>query len=551
MELSTPTLSKRLTGIATRFALGFLLVLILLGWWAFANPPQFTPSGSESWSKGVYTGVASLNQAMALQVDRDGGYLIWVDDANRLHFATVDHQGVIKSDKFLEIATLFPRSPQLILRPDNVLHLAWLDGRGTQQLYYAQIDGIGTILAEPVTISQAEETVSAFQMAFNADDQAEIFWGNEAGLFHTTLDSEGQQLASPSLLWPDGDRPSLQVDKAGLFHLAFAEPFGSLNHHIYYATFDPAAKSLSQPSQIVDTFRRGGQILEGPALGLDNENVYLFWSVIDSRDVTSFSFYSSFPIDDPQPAPATNLNITGGAFPSGIWPLDGQRSQMIAAVSSQLFARGEREFQTLTAVFTGGAYQGHQLISASRNPSLKPALAADKDGNLHALWLDAGRLQQHKVVYANTVPAMREALAGITLHDIIDNIFGALLGLIFIAGILPFLIVWAVLPLVIILVYFFATGQDTLAERRTWIVLAVAFLSQIVIMILLSPDNQFLSAFWRFALPLLLALPPILTLHLLISRLKLRGLFPAFFLLILSHGLLRLITVALIFSGQS
>jgi hypothetical protein len=378
-----------------------------------------------------------------------------------------------------------------------------------------------------------------------------LFWSHDEGLVHTTLDQQGQHLQPPTLLWPTGARPSVQVDRAGLFHLAFTERFGSLNHRVLYATYEPATKTLSQPIEVLQIFRRGGQSLEGPAIGLDNDNVYLFWSLVDSRDVTSFSSYASFPLEDPQPAVPVALNITHGDYPSGVWPLDRQGNQMITALSSQVYARGEWEFQILTGVFTGGAFQGHQLVSASRSPSLKPALAADMAGNLHAVWLDAGRFQAHKVVYATTMSSAKEALAGVTFYEFIDNLFGLILSLFFVAGVLPFLFVWGIVPFIIVLVYFYATGQDVLAEPRSWLVLGLACLVQVLIMMFLSPDNVYLSTFWRFSLPVLLAVPALLVLYLVTIRWKMRSLFLAFALFVVIHGLLRLFVFAFIVNGPT
>jgi hypothetical protein len=551
MELSAPHLANRAGRIAVRVIVGLVLVLIGLGWWAFTNPPEVTPAGSKSWSKGVYAGTASLNQSAALQVDKEGAYLVWVDEANRLHYVTVDGLGTINSDKFLAIATLFPRSPQLILDPDHQLHLAWLDGQGSQQLYYARLDRSGNMLLQPVTISREDENISAFDMVLNDRGELEIFWSRDEGLVHATLDHQGQPLQPPTLLWPAGDRPSVQVDHGGLIHLVFVERYGSLNLRVRYATFEPATKTLSRPIEVLDIFRRGGQILEGPAIGLDNENVYLFWSLADSRDVTSLASYASFPLADPRPAAPVALNITNGDYPGGLWPLDRQGNQMITTLSSQVYARGEWEFQILTGVFADGAYQGHQLVSASRSPSLKPALAADKAGNLHAVWLDAGRFQAYKVVYASNMSGVREALAGVTFYEFIDNLFGIVLSLFFVAGVLPFLIVWGIVPLVIVLVYFFATGQDELAEQRSWWVLGLACLVQVLIMMFLSPDNVYLSTFWRFSLPIFLAVPALLVLYFVTVRWKMRSLFVAFILFVFIHGLLRLFVFAFIVVGPT
>jgi hypothetical protein len=250
MELSAPHLANRAGRIAVRVIVGLVLVLIGLGWWAFTNPPEVTPAGSKSWSKGVYAGTASLNQSAALQVDKEGAYLVWVDEANRLHYVTVDGLGTINSDKFLAIATLFPRSPQLILDPDHQLHLAWLDGQGTQQLHYARLDRSGNMLLQPVTISREDENISAFDMVLNDRGELEIFWSRDEGLVHATLDHQGQPLQPPTLLWPAGDRPSVQVDHGGLIHLVFVERYGSLNLRVRYATFEPATKTLSRPIEV-------------------------------------------------------------------------------------------------------------------------------------------------------------------------------------------------------------------------------------------------------------------------------------------------------------
>jgi hypothetical protein len=524
-----------------------LLVLVLafvgLTLWGRTASPPFTPRASHEWSKGQPIGETPLNETVAAQATSHSTYLVWTDPSRQLRFVRLNRPARVVVDTFIAVPTSRPRSPQLAIGAGDVLHLTWLDElEGDSVLKYDRLDISGHPLFDPVTVSLSNEPVELARLVLSQQGGAEIFWSGRSGIFHTTLDEAGEIVRPSTLLIPGGGTPSVQADGQGKIHLAWLEAETSRNQSLHYAVFDPERRVLSRPVEMSFVFLRTGQSLDGLTMALDDEYGYVFWSITDLRDGISWAEYVSFPLNDPSSPAQSELRLGGVEYIRDLFFLDGQRSRAFVAVSGVASDTGPSS-QIALAIFRQGQFSGHQIITASRDASLKPAVLADAMGELHLVWIDTLGFNQYRVLYASTTDQARQALNVLTLWDVADTVVGATMSLTLVILFVPLMIAWSLLPAILMLVYYFVTGDEELGSLRSWAVFAVAIVLQIAGMIIRPPGYS--EAFSRFVLPVLLAVVALIPVYVYLRVKQQRSILVAFVIFAITHGLLRLAIFAL------
>jgi len=520
--------------IALLLALG----LVALTWWGYSASPPYTPRASSEWSKGLPVGQTSQNEIVAAQATTHSTYLVWVDPSRQLHYARLNRSAQVAVDTFIAVPTFYPRNPQLVVGRGNVLHLTWVDEvEGQSVLKYVRLDINGRPQIDPVPVSLPEDEVELARLAVNPQDQVEIFWSGTPGIFHATLDEMGALVRPITLLVTGGAAPNIQFDTQGRVHLAWIEARTSFNQSIHYAVFDPERRVLGRPLQMASVFLRTGQSLDGLDLALDNEYGYIFWSITDRRDGASWTEHVVFPLDDPTNADQRLLRLTGVEFLQNAFALDGQRSMAFVAMNGQVWDVGQSS-QIVMALFRDGHFAGHQVITASREASLKPVLLTDVLGKLHLVWLDTIGFNQYRVLYASTTEEAIRALNVITFWDVANTVVGNAMSLTLMIAFLPLMFAWGLLPTMWVLVYFFVTHDDDLRSLQARGALAGAVVLQIGAMMTVAPGVQ--GAFNRFVLPILLAAVALIGVYIYARVKRGQSLLVAFFIFALTHGLLRL-----------
>jgi hypothetical protein len=528
-----------------------LLVLILafigLTLWGRSASPPFTPRASNEWSKGQPIGETPLNETVAAQSTSHSTYLVWTDPSRQLRFARLNRPAQVVEDTFIAVPTFRPRSPQLAVGAGDVLHLTWLDeGEDESVLKYVRLDISGRALIDPVTVSLPDEPVELARLVVNKQGGAEIFWSGRSGVFHATLDEAGEIVRPSALLKPGGGTPSVQADGQGKIHLAWLEAETSRNQSVHYAVFDPERRVLSHPVEMSLVFLRTGQSLDALTMALDDEYGYVFWSITDLRDGISWAEYVSFPLNDPSSLARSELRLGGVEYIRDPFFLDGQRSKAFVAVSGVVSSLGPGS-QIALAIFRQGQFLGHQVVTASGDASLKPAVLSDVMGELHLVWIDTIAFNRYRVLYASTTDQAKQALNVLTLWDVADTVVGAAMSLTLVILFVPLAIAWSLLPAILVLVYYFVTGDEELGSVRSWAVFAVAIVLQVVAMIIRPPG--FSESFSRFVLPALLAVVAFIPVYVYLRVRQQRSILVAFAIFALTHGLLRLAIYALANAG--
>ncbi len=572
-----------------RFLALLLLLGVVLGGCA---GPRTTPRASPDWSKGQPVGMSALNQPVAIQAGEGVVYLTWVDGEHRLHWAQLDEKGRVVADKSLDLPTRSSQRPRLLLDPQGRLHLFWIASKEEGQgLYYVQLSASGEIISDPLLLSLPGMEVGYVASGFSAQGQIELFWSQAAygrpGVYNLTIDPESLVTSPNALIASRGIAPTLQVDQEGTFHLSWLERPVYDTRQIYYATFDPERRVLGEVIGIAEVVLRGGQIMVGPVLGLDLKNGYIFWSIEQrGRAVSGDTFYATFPLGRPVESVVMGLRVPPterprydpyageydyhllasqegavSTFLSRPWVVDGQRSELPVVVSINISTRLGEHLQIAMLVLSQGQLKGYQVVTATKMASLTPHIVADPRLGLHLAWIDTAGFEEYQVLYASTSPQVKEVLNRITLADVVDKGGDLITALFLVVGFAPVLIAWIVLPLALLLIFYFLTGQGELTTLGAWVALGVAMLVQLLAMIFISPGGrdllpllaismpQVAPLFTSRLFPILLAILGLGAMAFYLRRTRSRSLFGAFFVFAFTAGILRLFLFALIRMG--
>jgi hypothetical protein len=488
------------------------------------------------WSRGLRLGQTSLRQPVALEADANGHvHLVWVDLSfpSRFRYAHLGKEAHVLSNKQLDIDLPNLRRPQLLVDGENRLHLAWLSRQeGVQKLYHTLVGPDGQTGAWEL-FSDENRDVTSFRMYFDPAGDVAFVWAEEQadGSNHIVYLSI-RESSSRTVLVREGIAPTLLTDGAGTVHLVWLTEDALTARTVYYAELGDAVLQPVNGVKLADfTFPEGGTYY-GPVLGLDESNVYVFWSVQNLggglTPTSAFSYYATFELGayrqvgapppqtrplgipaDPRPTYAEHLR---GAAPDGfglaeLAPLSArassgsdfvntpaivtdQQSELPVAFSVLTRSQADSQIRLATVLLSGGEPIGYQLASKSLTASLMPSMVADSvdhGGGLHLAWLDTAGFKEFDVYYATTASEARRWLDRTSTNDLVmgaaDLVFGVFSGL----GLLPIAGVWTFPAMVWVVVFFIASGKEEMSRTPTQIGFAVAVLLYVGMKILLLP----------------------------------------------------------------
>ncbi len=567
-----------------------LLMIALVGCGA-----QMTSRASPDWSKGERVGITPLNNEVAIQARDDEVYLVWVDGEHRLHGARLDQRATIVEEKPLDLSTSSPQWPRLLSDAEGGLHLFWIAGEKERGLYYVGLDPAGEVVGEPLLLSPPGVEVAYVDLTLGPEGEIEVFWSPAAhaspGIYHLTINPQGEVTRGNSLLLPEGIAPSLQVDQRGMVHLSWLQVSAYNARQVYYAPYDPKRAILKPPTQVAEVVFMGGQAVEGPALGLDTKNVYIFWSVeTRGRASTGETYYATFPVEEPSQCVVHRLRVprldrpryapyegqydyrvlaswegistlaAPSDFVTGAGVVSGQREELPVAFSMSVVGRFGEQLQIVIVVFSGGDFRGYQLITATKQASLTSSLVADPHLDLHLVWLDTAGFEEYTILYASTSPEVKEVLNRVTLADLVDKAGSVAMALLLVVGFTPLMVAWLFLPLLWLVVFYFLSGEGELSTFGSWLAWGMAILIQILAMVLISPGGRILpslvsslpqaaSFFTGWPFTLVLALLALAVAIFYLRRTGSRSLFGAFFVFAFTIGFLRLFFFTLTYLG--
>ena len=493
-----------------------ILAFFLLS--ACSGPDEHIWLKSPGWSRAAFLGNTILNDPVPMTLDDDGQiyFALLVDDGARekksFNLIALDPSGLPLWEESLdEVGLSRPGSPQITWEEDK-LHLYWVDN---ESLYTLLLDAQGNPLNDAPILLSAEIAVDSYSFAENASGQSTVWFAGarkNPGVYALSTSDGNGEITS---IDPNGICIQLRYDSENNLHATWLQyPVGYGTTKLFYGEYPLEVNwGAVVPHIIHELSVSPTSRLDGPLLGIDADDVYVFWTVSIQSGFDAGTIHTSylhFPLGNPslasEPKRITMPSIYGLQYEYlSNSPLDaGERVSLRSAnlprtakiqeiVSNPVQAdelaiifrspmqhlwRKVRD-QVNIAYFYEGEQSSYQPLSFTTTLSTSPNLLNSPDRHLYAVWLEKLETDSYAVYFASTSPIIEEALSrstGRELGRILAQIsFGMLVGVLMApiaAG------VWVVAPLMIL--FLFAPLRKIGSNRTRGIVGGISLIFAIV-----------------------------------------------------------------------
>ena len=460
---------------------------------ACSGPDEHIWLKSLGWSRAVFLGNTALNDPVPITLDDEGQIyfaLLADDEAEEEMFfelIALDSKGLpLWKNSLDEIPLARPDSPQITWEEGN-LRLYWIDG---DSLYTLPLDAQGTPLQDEPALLSADIAVGAYSLAVDDSGKSALWFAGarkNPGVYAlSTSDGSGEIIS----IDPDGIRAQLRYDDENTLHATWLQyPVGYGRTQLFYGNYPQGKEIRAVSPHVVHELSVGPSSgLDGPMMGIDRDEVYVFWTVIIRSGLESGTIrtsYLHFPLGKPALASKPELiampSIYGLQFEyisnspldagervslqSGNYsrtekvqeiipnPVQADEMAIIFRSPTQYLWRKVKE-QVNIAYFYEGEPASYQPLSFTTTLSTSPNLINSVDRHLYAVWLEKIETGWYAVYFASTSPVIEETLSRSTVRDLgrvaAQVSFGMLVGILMApiaAG------VWVVAPLGILFLF--------------------------------------------------------------------------------------------------
>ncbi len=422
---------------------------------------------SEGWSRGVLLGETGMAAPASIAFDSSNRvYSILfpkiAEQTNQYQpqLVILNENGELSDRSSLDFQISQPRQTRIFLTDDRV-DLFWID---SHQLKIIEISKEGDLLSD-IKVLSGEERVEHFEV-IPWDDGYEIWYSGSQdypGLYNLSgkLDDIQKRLIDPL-----GSRINVFLDSDNHLHASWVRYPKSYGEIEFYYLQTAPERSAEEPAEILFTTGVSPAIrIYGPIMGLDQDNVYLFWSEqitagLDAGNKTTF--IQSFPIGHPeQITPPAKFyvpsihKIDTEPFHSGIFqsgeriPLN--RSAYPVTYSLENIGTIQSQFTEIAVVFRSrsefkwrdfrnqvnivyladGKGTSYQPLSYTSIESYYPAVFYDQENDLYVTWLEKGETT-YRVYLTTTDSDKKSSIDQVSLDDYLylgaEGLFGLLAG---------------------------------------------------------------------------------------------------------------------------
>jgi|APSaa5957512622_1039677.scaffolds.fasta_scaffold01114_8 hypothetical protein len=493
------------------------LIFVILGFsiWGIINlsaRPEYTRKPSADWGRGLPIGTdASGSVGMVVEEDGSAIHVVWPfeadDDITGIRYVQLGQNAQIDVDKEVVKIRGQMRSPHLFMAANGHLHLLWavrVDATQKWQLWYVQIDQEGNSDGEPIQISETGTGVFRYAVATTSDGDIWTVWDeiNSGGINLTGISAFGEKRAEITRVTDKGSHPDIAIDADGKIHLTWVDN----DNHLRYALSEISSKLSFSATDMLYISLGTGASLDGPVLGMSDEAVYVFWSILNQSGLeagTARTEYISFPQESPEeisyhadigvlPLEEQPFSIATGSYsyselvPASYISSNATRfvyapvvtlnpaDEMSIAVAAQQLNRKDEFIQIAVAIMEDGEYKGYTIATKTQEISSAPVLAADVEGDFHLIWQEG--FTKEDVYYTTTDAETRAILDRPTLRDASTLILAG--GMESLAGILlfPLAFPWIFPGLVIVVAWRMIKNDENISFRSSQILLIISIL---------------------------------------------------------------------------
>jgi len=458
--------------------IALLLLLLVLSGCSTGERPLWT--NAPGWSRAPYMGVNAIGDPVPFAADEDGNlfFLFIVSDQDMLYpqVVGIDRTGARTIDVRISTPLIQPDIPAMVW-DGELLQLFWISD---QALYHASITPDGIVASTPTLLSGDVKTGAFDVTVSNEGDLAVWFSGprREPGLYRVDL-QDGSILPLDEI----GIRPQLAFDATGTLHALWTHyPPGLEQTAILYAAYEDGRVHVAAETIVAEPALGISNLLEGPQLGLDEDNVFVLWTERIMTGMQSGSVRSTylwFPAGQPELVSAEEYlraplsyelpysSWDGGTMQTGdrfdigqggfsqtgtileitpSYPADGELA--IAFNIKADYLRRKSELQ-IGVLYLDPDPTSYQLISFTAAGS-QSAYLVNLDGSLYLSWLEKTSSSAYDVYFSTTSPDLSAALNTVQSSDILAIIGQSLFG--FVSGmlLLPMGLIWIVVPIIVI-----------------------------------------------------------------------------------------------------
>lgn len=450
-----------------------------------------------AWSRGLLVGTTQATDPVpmaALETDQIA-FLFTApadDGQDRLSLAAFNDSGSQAWVRDYEWSFARIEAPRLVLS-QNRLHLLWIVD---EALYGAVVDANGGELIEGPQILTGEDRVHSFDIAVGPDGVPVIWYAGprrSPGLMEIVLAPVNEP---PRLIDPLGVRPDIEFDDQDrLIGVWTHYPLGFGEIEFLYSVNEGGRFAQGRSMVVANPGVAPTAVMQGPVFSLAGGRAYVFWTIIHRTGLsagTAQSTFVHFPVDDPRDSsahltlliptaydlpyqeveadypglnqrvllPAQGIGRT--SFITDLYDAETGGEDLFLVFSARAnYLLRKQELQIGSLLIEKGAPTSYELISFSPAASMRPSVIQDQKGVLHLAWVEKGAGRGFKVYYTSTEPAMKQALARLTLEDVTrlvaDSAFGIATG----ALLAPIAIgIWGIGPLVLLAVTSLIRRED-------------------------------------------------------------------------------------------
>jgi hypothetical protein len=408
---------------------------------------------------------------------------------NRLQLTHIGPDGDLLDDQILPLESSEASSPRLAVAPNGQMHLLWREGEMNPTVRYVSLAPDGTPVSEPVMLADDERGFQDTpQLALAPGGGAYALWADRVGIEWAILSAEGEVEKAARILIPHGTSPRFRVDDQGQLHLAWRQDTGINTVAIKYGILDPVEGRLVHNTEVTEILLSDRMELEETAIGLSQDRAYVLWSEYD-RGFDRYRFpYAVFPLGAPQGVETDLVTLQRGEGPLALSTIETQHTPMMATIGARMMgSEGRPEQQIVELTFDPSGGMREQVVTASSAAALGSTLVS-AEGELHLAWLETAGFGKYRVIYASTSPEIVGAYNALTPQDAVDMVFSGLFDLsIVIISAIAGLMMWAVLPLVGLVVYHVLTSEESLETPGAKLAISVALVAEVGLAFALPP----------------------------------------------------------------
>ncbi len=478
-----------------RWSIAGLLFVALFLLSSCSGPDEHIWLKTPGWSRAAFMGNTAVNDPVPIAVDAEGQlyFLLFSNDpAHEQKTASVvarDGSGNPLWTKPLEeISFRQPDAPQIISEDDG-LHIFWLED---DALYTLALDWDANPLGA-ATLLSADMAVGSYSLAVDSSGTHTLWFAGtreDPGLYAlSSFDGAGEITSIDS----EGIRIQLHYDRGDTLHASWLQyPLGYGSTQIFYAAYSADSELTSVVPQSLYELNVGpSNGLNGPALGIDADTAYLFWTVIVRTGLEAGAVQTSylhFPLGDLAQVTGPDTIVVPADYSFEYEPfaneslhagdrvllentvgfrtneleefvpntLQAGELAVIFRTQTQYLWRKVRD-QVNVAYFDAGEVTSYQPLTFTTTLSTSPNLYNNADGYLYATWLEKIETDAYAVYFASSAPSIEDGLGQSSARELgrvfAQISFGMLVGVLMApiaAGVLiiaPLVVIFLLSPL--------------------------------------------------------------------------------------------------------